>query len=92
MTDTTIRTILMRHTGINDGTPRPMPLIEAARNVAGRLDRELTAATLKEAKDIRDCVATHSSVVEHYWQERHRLQRQCEAIAAIIEVLEEEQG
>jgi len=100
-----IGTIVMRHFGINDGTApsisvsltpgvksaisAPNPLLTAARNVAARLDRQLTAATIKEAKDIRDAVASHSSVVEHYWQNRHRLQRQCEAMDAIIAVLEE---
>ena len=63
-------------------------LLQSARNVGTRLERQLYDALIEERADIADAVAVHGSVVEHYWQKRHRLQREYEAVRAIIEVLE----
>jgi hypothetical protein len=58
--------------------------VAAYRN---QLQKELDAMKAKEAKDIANCVATKSSMAEHYWQPRDKLERKLRATQALLEVL-----
>lgn len=65
-------------------------MLAASRNVRHTLTKALTLEIHREQNLLRSALENHSSVPDHYWQERHRLTRMVEAINAIVEVLEEE--
>jgi len=52
-----------------------------------QLQAELDAVKAKEKKDIANCVNTKSSLAEHYWQPRDKLERKLRATQALLEVL-----
>jgi hypothetical protein len=62
----------------------------AALAVAKKLNTELVQATIREHAAIESAVRDGRMLAEHYWQERHSLQRRLEAVEAIIDVLESE--
>ena len=65
-------------------------LLAVSKLVRLGIARDLAHAMAREQQLLRSAVENHSSMPEHYWQERHMLMRKVEAINAVIEVLEEE--
>ncbi len=96
-----IGTIVMRHTGINDGTAETWTpigtaaqsvLLQAAKTLARRLDGELAKAVSDEQTAVLAASAEHAFLPEHYWQRRHQLQRRRATVAAVIAAIEEDGG
>jgi hypothetical protein len=56
-----------------------------------RMKREADALTdtlrSREAAQIANCVAAHSSMPEHYWQERWKAEQRSRTLAALLEVI-----
>lgn len=62
-------------------------IIETWRIEAAKNRRDLAAEAAKIERDIANAVATHSSVAEHYWDKKHRLERRQAILDDMVEAL-----
>lgn len=74
------------------GTAAQSVLLKAALALARRLDGELATAISDEQTAILAASAEHAFLPEHYWQQRHQLQRRRAAVAAFLTAIEEQGG
>ena len=52
-----------------------------------KLATELAAWHVKNTREIANCVANHSSLAEHYWQPRYRLEQKLRTVNDMLSVV-----
>lgn len=64
----------------------------SATLVVVRLADEVHRLQAKERADIANCVATKTSMPEHYWQPRHKAEERLRSARRLLEAIMEEEN
>jgi len=65
-----------------------MKLLDSASNLVAKLSHQLEIARQHEHQLIVTAIAEHSSLPDHYWQPRHRLEEKLRSAQKLREALE----